>query len=67
MVFNVTAVGEDGVHVSAYELFANGVGQVALILQVANADVPVVQIPELITSACIVGIAGPFVAACTRP
>ena len=44
-------VGVDGVHVSAYALFANALGHVALMLQVEKAVLPVVQIPELITSA----------------
>jgi hypothetical protein len=50
-VFSVNAVGEDGVHVSAYALLANALGQVALMLQVEKAVFEVVQIPELITRA----------------
>ena len=42
-------MGADGVHVSAYALLANAAGHVALMLQVEKAELPVVQIPELIT------------------
>ena len=66
-MFKVRAVGDEGVHVRAYELLANALAQVALMLQVENAVVPVVQIPVLITSAWIVGIAAPLLAAVTRP
>jgi hypothetical protein len=67
MVFKVRALGDEGVHVSAYELLANALAQVALILQVENAAVPVLQIPVLITRAWIVGIAAPLLALWIRP